>query len=208
MRMSGFLDKRLGKRLKVSHVLASFIRTSQAVKKFSADRQKSRKKYRELGSFMTDRFSSHESVKWNKGAFEDGAEARIVFNVPITAAPSPDVIGKWCHDSWRAGWADADQDLLSRTGVRGRAMSDRKFTPEIHWIETNYGSRWMSTPSPRKYQIWRMTCVHCEFYIDPGTFRTYQESRTDHPFPYGNMASISHARKLMKEHVEEKHQGG
>lgn len=68
---------------------------------------------------MPDRFNSREDVRWNEGAFNDGAEARLVYDAPITAAPSADVIGDWCHKSWRAGWADADQSLASETPFKG-----------------------------------------------------------------------------------------
>lgn len=73
------------------------------------------------------------------------------------------------------------------------------------WTETTYGARWMNTPSPQRHQIWRMSCIHCAFYLDPGDFRRYDETRKDHPQPYGNLASISHARKVMKDHMEDKH---
>jgi len=74
-------------------------------------------------------------------------------------------------------------------------------TAERKWLETTYGARWMNTPSPHKYQIWQMSCVHCDFKIEPSQFRAYDEHRKDHPQPYGNFASISHARKVMREHV-------
>jgi hypothetical protein len=70
------------------------------------------------------------------------------------------------------------------------------------WIEQTYGSRWPSTPSPQKYQIWRMECIHCDFHLDPGRFRRYDDSRVGHEWPYGNFASIAHARKLMREHAK------
>lgn len=75
------------------------------------------------------------------------------------------------------------------------------------WIEQTYGSRWMNSPSPQRHQIWRMECLRCEFKLEPSTFRHYDEFRADHPEPYGNFASISHARKLMREHVEKEHKG-
>ncbi len=78
-------------------------------------------------------------------------------------------------------------------------------TIERQWIETTYGARWPNTRSPRKYQIWRMTCIHCGFHLDPCDYRHYDEYRKDHPQPYGNMASISHARKVIREHVQKAH---
>lgn len=80
-----------------------------------------------------------------------------------------------------------------------------KLEIERQWSEITYGARWPSTPSPASHQIWQMECVHCDFKIDPGRFRMYDEHREDHPMPYGNFASISHARKLMKDHIREKH---
>jgi hypothetical protein len=64
----------------------------------------------------TDRFSSREEVEWNQGAFDDGAKARIVYDAPLSSAPSPEVIGEWCHKSWRAGWTDADASLAAQSG--------------------------------------------------------------------------------------------
>jgi hypothetical protein len=59
-----------------------------------------------------DRFDSRETVDWNEGAYRDGYEARSVYDAAITEAPSAEVIGDWCHKSWKAGWADADMDKL------------------------------------------------------------------------------------------------
>lgn len=83
-------------------------------------------------------------------------------------------------------------------------MSDRKFTP-VCWSEVTYGARFLHSPSPQRYQIWRMECHSCDFYIEPLHFRSRDDLRKDHPQAYGNLASISHARKLMREHVEAKH---
>ena len=74
-----------------------------------------------------------------------------------------------------------------------------------HWAETTYGARWDNTPSPGCYQIWRMECHHCDFYVEPSQFRRYDETRTEHPHAYGNFASISHARKVMRDHFKESH---
>lgn len=73
------------------------------------------------------------------------------------------------------------------------------------WSETTYGARWPSTPSPGKYQIWQMECAQCDFKIEPSHFRRYDDYRKDHPQPYGNFASIAHARKLMRDHIREAH---
>lgn len=59
-----------------------------------------------------NRFDHREETQWNRGAFDDGASARID-NQPRSSAPSADVIGDWCHRSWLAGWADADAGLLA-----------------------------------------------------------------------------------------------
>lgn len=75
------------------------------------------------------------------------------------------------------------------------------------WIELTYGSRWMNTPSPQRHQIWRMECLQCKFAVEPSTFRVYDEFRKDHPQPYGNFASISHARKVMRQHIKTTCQG-
>lgn len=73
------------------------------------------------------------------------------------------------------------------------------------WTETTYGARWSNSPSPQKYQIWRMSCIHCDFEISPSSFRQYDETRAEHPQAYGNFASIAHARKVMREHVRNSH---
>lgn len=71
----------------------------------------------------------------------------------------------------------------------------------MDWVEITYGARWDSSPSPQRYQIWRMECNHCNFHVEPGSFRQYDEHRKEHPQPYGNLASLAHARKLMREHL-------
>lgn len=63
----------------------------------------------------TDRFSSKESVNWHHGAYWDGYKARSVHEAAITEAPSAETIGAWAHKSWRAGWADADMDIIKGT---------------------------------------------------------------------------------------------
>lgn len=75
-------------------------------------------------------------------------------------------------------------------------------TQEKHWVEVTYGARWPSDSSAQRYQIYQMECIHCDFKIDPGRFRMWSDHREDHPQPYGNFASISHARKLMRDHVK------
>ena len=52
-----------------------------------------------------------EDIPWNQGCFDDGAEARIVYGAALSDAPSAEQIGKFAHDSWVAGWSDADQAL-------------------------------------------------------------------------------------------------
>ncbi len=74
--------------------------------------------------------------------------------------------------------------------------------------EITYGARWMNSPSPQRYQIWRMECVHCEFFIEPSRLRQYNEDRKEHPQAYGNFASIAHARKVMREHIQKEHANG
>ena len=76
---------------------------------------------------------------------------------------------------------------------------------ERQWIEIPYGARWSNAPNPQRYQIWKMECLHCKFSLEPQQFRVYDEHRKEHPQPYGNFASISHARKKMREHVQTKH---
>ena len=72
------------------------------------------------------------------------------------------------------------------------------------WSETTYGAVRVNIPSPQCYQIWRMECNHCDFFIEPSKFRRYREGDEDKKI-YGNFASISHSRKLMREHVRGKH---
>lgn len=60
-----------------------------------------------------DRFRSSEKVNWNQGAYDDGFEAHSVYQAPITAAPSAELIGEWCRRSWVAGWCDADMADLA-----------------------------------------------------------------------------------------------
>lgn len=79
-------------------------------------------------------------------------------------------------------------------------MAETTLAMRRGWGEVTYGSRWMNAPSPQCYQIWRMECVDCEFFVEPSNFRRYDESRTEHPQAYGNFASIAHARKIMREH--------
>lgn len=57
-----------------------------------------------------DRFDSREEVEWNRGAYDDGFRARTDGHGLDTC---PTTGGKWFQDSWRAGWADADQDINS-----------------------------------------------------------------------------------------------
>ena len=61
----------------------------------------------------TDRFSSQEFVRWAEGPFNDGYEARAVYQVGLDHCPSQEVVGEWAAKSWRAGWADADATLAS-----------------------------------------------------------------------------------------------
>jgi hypothetical protein len=65
-----------------------------------------------------DRFNSNEDIEWARGAFDDGALARILGD-SIDAHPSADVIGDFAVKSWRAGWADADADLAVRAHDAG-----------------------------------------------------------------------------------------
>jgi hypothetical protein len=60
------------------------------------------------------RYSENEdNLAWAEGSWNDGAEARIVAKEPITAGPSADVVGEWAAQSWKAGWADADMQIMS-----------------------------------------------------------------------------------------------
>jgi len=57
----------------------------------------------------TDRYQGH-----NKGAFDDGYEARCVHDATITECPSIEQSG-WAYvQAWRAGWWDADRELRAR----------------------------------------------------------------------------------------------
>jgi len=82
-----------------------------------------------------------------------------------------------------------------------------KLEIERQWTETTYGARWPSTLGSGYYQIWQMACVHCDFKLEPQQYRHYDEHRTEHPQPYGNFSSISHARKVMRDHIRDKHEG-
>lgn len=55
---------------------------------------------------MVDRFSSREDLEWHPEAESQGREARMMGR-PLSANPHPD---GWMEKSWRAGWADVDQD--------------------------------------------------------------------------------------------------
>ena len=79
------------------------------------------------------------------------------------------------------------------------------------WVELTRGalSNWPeSIPSQYRHQLVRLECKECGYKIEPGDFRRYDETRKDHPMPYGNFASVSHARKLMREHIREEHSFG
>lgn len=60
-----------------------------------------------------ERFDSGEEVKWAKGPYNDGYEARTVYQVGLDQCPNAETIGAWAAKSWRAGWADADMDYLA-----------------------------------------------------------------------------------------------
>jgi hypothetical protein len=67
-----------------------------------------------------DRFSSTEELEFNRAAFDAGAEARIVHGCSFAdmMRNNPYIRGRaaenpWLDKSFRAGWADADQDLNS-----------------------------------------------------------------------------------------------
>ena len=55
---------------------------------------------------MVDRFSSAEDLEFHTEAESQGREARL-HGRPMSENPHP---AGWMHKSWRAGWADADQD--------------------------------------------------------------------------------------------------
>ena len=63
---------------------------------------------------MISRFDSQEdNWRWAKGAWEEGATARIVHKQALHQAPTIDQVGQLAHDSWKAGWCDADMQLSS-----------------------------------------------------------------------------------------------
>lgn len=62
---------------------------------------------------VTDRFSPREDVEWAKGAFDDGYEARAVYGASIDSGPSIEQVGAYCARSWRAGWCDADMNIMA-----------------------------------------------------------------------------------------------
>ena len=59
-----------------------------------------------------DRFESQDEIKWNDGFYQDGSRSRYDGHT-IISAPGIERVGKFAHDSWVAGWADADQTILS-----------------------------------------------------------------------------------------------
>lgn len=50
---------------------------------------------------------------WNQGAFDDGYAARYVYDQTLDQCPSVDVSGRFYVESWRAGWAEADREILT-----------------------------------------------------------------------------------------------
>lgn len=76
-----------------------------------------------------DRRFEEANGEWARGPFEDGAKARIDGH-PIQSAPTVDLIGRFAHASWLAGWADADagihaDELAQQMPVR---------TPSLHHV--------------------------------------------------------------------------
>lgn len=60
-----------------------------------------------------DRFSPREDVKWARGAFDDGFQARMVAGASIDSGPTVDQVGEYGARSWRAGWCDADMTIMA-----------------------------------------------------------------------------------------------
>jgi hypothetical protein len=54
-----------------------------------------------------------DNWQWAEGPWNDGAESRIVYGQAIDQGPTVDTIGQLAHDSWIAGWTDADMQLSS-----------------------------------------------------------------------------------------------
>lgn len=75
----------------------------------------------ERESMSMDKFNSSEDIEWAKGAFDDGAEARI-FGYGRDQCPSADTIGEFAQRSWLAGWIDADT-IISSEGVEPASLS-------------------------------------------------------------------------------------
>lgn len=67
-----------------------------------------------IGKDAYDRFLSREDVTWNSGAFNLGEAARRR-EAAVTTNPYKGYKGGGLHlhDSWLAGWADADQGINS-----------------------------------------------------------------------------------------------
>ena len=82
-----------------------------------------------------------KNFEWNEGAWNDGAEARIVAKDPITACPSEDTIGSWCAESWKAGWLDADQDLKEQQEALQNWSVGEEWDADNNCYRTIVGSR-------------------------------------------------------------------
>lgn len=51
-------------------------------------------------------------MNWNKGCYEDGYAARMVYQVELGAAPKADIVGDFARESWVAGYQAAENELL------------------------------------------------------------------------------------------------
>lgn len=52
---------------------------------------------------------------WNKGCYDDGAEARIM-GYGKDQCPNEESIGRFARESWLAGWDDLDAELRKIKG--------------------------------------------------------------------------------------------
>lgn len=91
-------------------------------------------------------------------------------------------------------------------GERRKLFSN--FVAQRGWGEPSHGALSIfpdTMPSQYRHQIARLECAFCDFSIDPAEFRRTDMTREPHPQPYGNMASVAHARKLMRDHLAAAH---
>lgn len=57
-----------------------------------------------------DRIVGKEETEWAQGPFNDGSQARID-GFSQQHCPDESKVGQFAAQSWRAGWADAEQDI-------------------------------------------------------------------------------------------------